>query len=629
MNLSRICQRVRLARILGAARLDGLRRERRLRALAPLRDLGTSSDFRSAFAEAPAWSGAAQVESNEGCSRVLEGARDSMRHNLTLYRKTYALGPEIDWQRDPESDIRFGPRTRGDLGAGQGDIKKVWQLSCGHHLLDVALAYALSRDAVFADFVLAELVAWIDANGSEDGVNWWSATEVSLRMAIWVLALYLVRDHVERRPLEVQETILESLVRHIRFVAGHLEHGGVRTNHYTANVASLYAATCLLGGLPGAERVRLFARDALEEEILTQTGADGVQFEFSAHYHRFVTELFCAPYGLARMCGNSDFSDAYGARLSEMLAVLETLANATGVLPQIGDNDSEALYCIGLRHGTRPRDIRPFLRGARTLLQSDTATLSVPGTVLSLMGLYPTEDRAARSRCSSDAPRWTELRSCGWYVYRAMPLELIAVAGKVGSRGIGAHDHCHAAELLVSVGGVEFIVDAGTGCYTADPGTRNRLRSARSHSCPYAGGEPGNWKNGVDGLFYFRGVWRSQARVVGQETLRMSCRFRGFRILREISVTRNRVLVRDCLNRTAGDAWHQWVLHPAVKIVEHLGNGFVLERDAQRLRLVADGAEWHLTDVPYSEHFGHVDVTRALRLMHPPRRTTTQIEVAS
>jgi hypothetical protein len=627
MTLSRIFQRVRLARILGVARLGGLCRERRLRARDPLRDLGVASDFGSAFAGTPDGAATAQVAPIEGGLPVPAGVRDTIHHNLTLYRKTYALGPEIDWQRDPESGIRFGPQMREDLGAGQGDIKKVWQLSCGHYLLDLALAYVASRDADLADCVIADISAWIDRNESEDGVNWWSPTEASLRMAIWTLALYLCRDHVERRPAEDQKTLLDSLVRHLRFVAGHLEHGSVRTNHYTANLSSLYAVSCLLGGLPGVERVRLFARDELEEEIRAQTGADGVQFEFSAHYHRFVTELFCVPFGLARMCGNSDFSNAYGTRLSKMLTALEMLANTAGVLPQIGDNDSEVLYCIGLHNETEPRDIRPFLHGARTLLRDDAATLSVPQTVMLLTGASPPEERALHACRPAESPRWVELQSCGWYVYKDMPLELVAVAGKVGTRGLGVHDHCHAAELLVSAGGVEFIVDAGTGCYTADPDVRNRLRSARAHSCPYVGREPGSWKEGTHGLFYFRGIWRSRARVVRPETLRMSCRFQRFRLLREITVTRDCVVVRDCLNRTADDAWLQWVLHPAVEIVEQFDNGFLLARNARRLRLTAEGGEWRVTDVPYSEHFGHLGVTRALRLMHPPRQTMTRISV--
>ncbi len=547
---------------------------------------------------------------------------DILAHRVWLYGTRYDLGPRVDWQADPATGRRFDPSQGFDQHTG-GDIKRVWKLSCAHHLLLAAAQAAATGAEGSAASVLRELDGWLLQNPAGEGPNWWSPMEVALRTVSWALILLLLREQVGRAPADLQERLQRGLVAHGNFVWTRLEDLGLRSNHYVANLTGLYVLGLVFEGLPGAPALRAWAAARLARACRTQLRPDGVHREFSSHYHRFVAELFLLPVFLARAAGRGDFPPACEERLRAMLRVLSGLANAGGILPQIGDNDSEIVCCVGLEYTAEPRDIRPFLAAAEASLnaQPGAGALSLQA-VLTLLGVSGRGPSAGSAGLAGGSD-WLVYPSAGWHIWRAPGVELLAVCGPVGSDGLGAHDHAHVNEVLLSLDGREVLVDPGTGCYTADPGLRNRLRSASAHGCAFPGREPASWLPGVNGLFHLEGIWQARARVDGGE-LHMEARYGGIAHERRVRPRSGGFSVEDRFNRILEGARVQWVLHPDVQLVQCRGGTCRVRRGGATLTLVTDAGDWEMAAVRYSDRFGQCGTTRALRTaMFRPVCTTT------
>lgn len=159
-----------------------------------------------------------------------------------------------------------------------GDIKPIWELN--RH------QFGVTREMV---------EDWRAQNPYEFGVNWMSAMEVALRLIAWVEAF-------GRQAW---------MADHVRFIRHNLSSDWIpRGNHLVAEAAAL----SLWEGRP-----HRWLRQAAEEQFLP----DGVHFEQSVAYHRFVTHLF----------------EIGGLPQPKALAYLGAIRQPDGSLPNVGDND--------------------------------------------------------------------------------------------------------------------------------------------------------------------------------------------------------------------------------------------------------------------------------------------------
>lgn len=77
----------------------------------------------------------------------------------------------------------------------------------------------------------------------------------------------------------------------------------------------------------------------------------------------------------------------------------------------------------------------------------------------------------------------------GLFVWRSPRVWMAVRCGPVGQGGIGGHAHNDALHLELTVDGVDWIADPGTGVYTPDPRLRNAYRSAAAHFVPRPAGK--------------------------------------------------------------------------------------------------------------------------------------------
>ena len=417
----------------------------------------------------------------EPAARVREEAEMALAHVVDLLGSgPVELGPRIDWQRDFKSGYRWSPAFYQDVEITRlyddSDAKVPWELSRGHQLLTLARAARLYHDERFAAELERQLDSWLQDNPAGVGINWVTPMEAAIRAVNWGWAIGTLEGW---RPLdgELRIRVARSLQAHGRHIERNLEGSPLlRGNHYLADVLGLLALARMLPTDPRAGRWRRFARKALEREITTQVGPDGVGFEASLPYHGLSLEMFLVAWHLASADGRG-LSSRYRVQLMRMLEVSRSVRHPDGRSPVVGDQDSgrvlpasfarpathDNLLDLGaaLLGGLRPRDAAPGEEVAWTL------------------GI----DRwqALARRPVDLRPPSTAFPDGGLYVLHAAGVHMVVRWGGVGQNGNGGHAHNDLSSYELSCG-APLVVDSGTYVYTADLAARDAFRSATAHN---------------------------------------------------------------------------------------------------------------------------------------------------
>ena len=368
-----------------------------------------------------------------------------------------ALGSPIDWHRDFKTGRTWPAVHRSRIRVSYrdaSDIKVPWELSRGQHLPLLAAAHRLSGDARYLDEIGAQLDSWIDANPVEIGVNWACTMDVAIRAANWIAALVLCAQAAAGAPWF--ERVLASLLAHGRFIAGHLESGPARGNHYLSDVVGLQAVAALFAAGPEGRAWARWAAGELVAEMEHQVRADGCDHEASLPYHRLVSELFVCGTQAADVLTPDRLPATYRARLDGMLWFAADTIRGDGLTPQMGDADNGRYLPLADYGAADQRDHAHLFAQAGRL-----------------------RPRPAGSTAYPDG---------GWWVIRAGALFAVVRCGDVGIHGLGCHAHNDQLSFELALREQPLIVDPGAYAYTADPAARNAFRSTRAHATLTIGG---------------------------------------------------------------------------------------------------------------------------------------------
>jgi hypothetical protein len=372
------------------------------------------------------------------------------------------LGHEPAWRRDLYSGYEWpleasaGYRlTRG----GGSDIRTVWELSRGYHLLALARAYRASGEARYVEAFLRHVDSWIEQNPLGRGPHWASPMDVGIRAANWIVALHGFADDTAI-PIAFWERMLENLYASGLYLERHLEwHPVYRGNHFVANgVGLVYLGSLFPDGADGWRWLREGA-ELLVDEMEYQVGDDGVSFEASIAYHRLVTELFAYGGELMRLNLPGGLPAAYEAKLRKMYGFIASYLPPSGEAPMLGDADDGRLHAVSARGWLEPR------RHA-----------------LGLPERYWPGGKAGPSAHPAG----------GFFVLRGGDHHAVVRCGRVGIRGAGSHDHNDQLSLELVLGGARVLADSGTYAYTRDLAARHAYRSTAAHSVVQLGGEEQN-----------------------------------------------------------------------------------------------------------------------------------------
>ena len=238
-----------------------------------------------------------------------ERIRLSMQHKTRLLGADDGyLGEPIKWHRDYATG-KVWPKchfSRIDYLqlADPCDVKRCWDLSRAYHWVWLGQGYWLSGDDRYADEVIRQWMGWLADNPPEIGVNWGNAMEVALRTVSWWWTLTLLANAPQLTE-GIFALVLGAIIKHARYIERHLEISAskMNSNHLLADYVGLAFAGMLLPRHPRAEQWRNLGLLGLWSELERQVYPDGVDYEQSTEYHRFVLEFFLYTAILARREG--------------------------------------------------------------------------------------------------------------------------------------------------------------------------------------------------------------------------------------------------------------------------------------------------------------------------------------
>src|SRR6266436_5936543 len=423
---------------------------------------------------------------------------------------TVDLGTRPKWNLDFVSG-REWPYVRSEcrdcIRHDGSDVKVPFELSRLQFLPILGKAHVLTGDESYRVAAKELLTHWIQANPVPLGVNWTIAMEAALRAMSICFLLDLLSPF---RPEEQSwlATVTQSLVQHLLYIEANIEFSHLLTsNHYLSDIVGLYCLSMFLDGEGMTARRREY-RQRIEAEMAKQVYEDGGDYEAATGYQVLVTQLFTTALLLMRTEHPAP-ATAFIERLRMMFLFLNTVASASGQLPQVGDCDDgrtellvdDIQQMIHLPVPERNSLRVPNLLGLGQRLFGEGAgdgdDAAWYGFTDSTRISYPDPQINPGSACPMRV-----LPKSGIGILRHGSAEILFFAIPTGIFGKGSHTHNDKLSFVLRVGGQEVLCDSGTGGYGRDVTTRNRFRSTAAHNTLVIGGtEQNRIDTGPRGLF--------------------------------------------------------------------------------------------------------------------------------
>ena len=540
--------------------------------------------------------------------RIISGTYDFLGY------RDVALPNPPDWHADAISGRR-APVLHWTqvpyLDAAVGDHKVTWEINRHQYWLPLGIAYWLTGDRRYRDFVIAHLEDWVTKNPPLQGINWTSMLELAFRTMSWTWAVEFFTDDCDEDGTPWLVDLVVSLDRQLTHVAQNLSRYFSPNTHLTGEALALYTVSLAFPELLGSARRVREGRDVLLKEIGRQINEDGGHAELSAHYHRYTTDFYLLALMVARAAGDPAAANFEQAS-RRLAAFLRTMADDDAVLPLIGDDDGGQLFAFGSRP---PADASPTLAAAASLL-NDAALAIRPGGADAawILGHSPAP--------WTGSARWPSraLPQTGYFVSRGRDgSHLIFDVGPHGFLN-GGHAHADALSIVLTIAGEPLLVDPGTGSYIGDSVIRNRMRSAAMHNTVILNGRPPavprgpfHWDTRADARLLTAQVTDHWDFAVGTHSAyQPDSHVRAVLAMHGVGWL---IVDRVAGGHVEAETW--WHLHPAWRATARDGGVELMSASGRRAALSTTARDVSVVHDPafalYAPEYGRVEAASAIR----------------
>jgi len=423
----------------------------------------------------PDWMQAAVEEANRLCRREI---------NLLAYANV-ALGPVIDWHRDPVSGYTWTQRfwAAYDLvNSRSSDPKIVHELNRHQHIPRLAKAYFLTGDERYSREAVEQLDSWIDQNPPGLGVNWQSSLEIAIRSISWMWAVFFLLPSAAFDETAGRR-ILASLFRQLDHVHRYPSVYSSPNTHLLGEATALFIAGLIFPELPRALKWRQFGAATLIQEMAAQVSTEGVYREASTYYHCYAADFYLQSMALARSNG-FHFPGWMWERLRRMFEFVQHVSRPDGSIPLIGDDDGGRALALNCGDYSSYRD---GLSSAAVIFESAEFKFAAGGFAEETAWLLGEKAVETFDALEKRPPRmlgafYPETGCC---IQRSDSdpdaSHLVFDCGGLGML-TGGHGHADALAVTLFSRGQELLIDPGTSVYNCAPHWRNFFRSTRAHN---------------------------------------------------------------------------------------------------------------------------------------------------
>ena len=417
---------------------------------------------------------------------LMAKAEQIMAHKLSFFDlQGQHLGSPINWHKDHAANITAGLEHIVAVNyrdfARNGDCKLVWEPNRHHQFVVLARAYKITGERRYAEAIVSQLTAWLDANPYGRGMNWRSPLELAIRLINWVWAIDLIKDSGLVTG-EFKERLLTSVFLHCLDITGKFSQGSSANNHLIGEAAGVYIAASYFDMLADAAQWRVNSKQILEAEIQAQTFADGCTKEHAFSYQFFVTQFYLFT-GLTGKWRGDDFSAAYWQTLARLTKFIAMVAQGGGHYPMLGDQDDG--YVLDL--GDHVHDINALCDIAAHCFDDDIYRQCYRQPSESAFWLFH-RCRLHKPIAKLPALMSAAFTDAGYYLLQAGELtqgnqaSILFDCAELGYTAIAAHGHADALSVVVRINNRDLFVDTGTYDYFSHPQWRDYFRSTSAHN---------------------------------------------------------------------------------------------------------------------------------------------------
>ena len=426
---------------------------------------------------------------------------ENIKNNVSEYfnfENNYDYKP-IDWHIDFKSGYRWNNKIwykKINYGGIKGaDIKVPWELSRFCHLIALGQAYTLSQDENYTREFVYEITDWHLSNPERFGVNWICTMDAAIRACNMILGFSFFKNS-KIITSKFKYDFSKNIFSHGLHIIKNLEKNYfVSTNHYLSDIVGLLYIGLFFNDLKIGKKWVNFAIKELKKEMKSQVYDDGADFEGSTCYHRLVLELFfyATYFSIKNLCQLDDckdlesltikvFGKEYNEKLFKMFDFLNSITDANGVIPQIGDNDSGKLHVLNVSQGLKAGGL---LSSGSVFYNSEALNINKSFPAEDVLWLYGVKNFKKRTNTCNKNYNKTKrfsFENGGFYIMEDNSVRMIISSGRNGQKGIGGHSHNDKLGFTLSAEAEDIFVDSGTYVYTPSPDLRNQFRSTYAHN---------------------------------------------------------------------------------------------------------------------------------------------------
>ncbi len=415
---------------------------------------------------------------------ILKDSEKIINHIFSfLSDKEYHLEKNINWNQDFKSGFiwedKFYKKIKVVDLNNNADVKIPWELSRFQNIFTLGKAYWITNDEKYYIEFKNQVSHWIEKNPIYMTINWTCTMDVAIRAINWIFGYFLFEDLI-KEDKKFLKLLNNSLYNHGKYIIKNLEKGlDYANNHYLSDLNGLIFLGLYFKKLNNTEVSRWLKLGIkeLEKEMFVENNSDGTNYETSTSYHRLVTELMFYPMYLCEL-NDISFSKNYKKRLEKMFEFMGKITKSNGSYPLIGDVDNGRLVILSNYYDWRINDCRHIISIGGEYFDNQFLK-EVAAKELEDKLWINNSNNIYKEKFYKNS---FEFFSGGYYLLQNENIYCLIKCGELSVKGQGGHSHNDQLSFELNILGEDFIVDTGTGVYTADKNIRNLFRSTIMHN---------------------------------------------------------------------------------------------------------------------------------------------------
>lgn len=365
-----------------------------------------------------------------------------------------------------------------------GDIKVPWDFNKHLHFFDIARAYILTGDEKYPREFKSQIESWWNQNPFSRNLAWMEPLIVAQRALSWLFAMrFLIHSPVIDEEFYIR--FMASLYNHLQWIQLQYEIDDRSTNHLIGNIAGVLAITSFFPGFDISAQSEKRALELIAEQLQKQIYPDGVHYEQSVSYHRYVLE-FLLSILLIFTCTRKEIPESIKEKTEKMAEYLMHMLSPDGQAHLISDADGARVF----RFGTcEINNYRPHLALSAALFSNPHLAHQAAGDTEILVWALGPDAGLPERKIPEGGSKW--FPNGGMVVMRSdWSPQAALLTFDCGNIGLGytdelphgTHGHDDLLSITVSSCGRQILADKGSGSYTGNVTIHEALRLSMGHN---------------------------------------------------------------------------------------------------------------------------------------------------